>query len=48
VDHHAPHFAGGPGAEQRYNVLLAEFRDKTGPLTGTTLVAACRRPPEAC
>ncbi len=41
--HHAPHFAGVPGADQRYRALLREFRRATGPLTGTTLAAACRR-----
>ena len=42
VEHRAPHFNGVPGAEQRYYALLQEFRDQTGPLTGTTLAAACR------
>jgi glycosyltransferase involved in cell wall biosynthesis len=45
ADHHAPHFAGVPGADQRYHALLQEFREETGPLTGTTLAAACRRAP---
>jgi hypothetical protein len=45
TDHHAPHFAGVPGAAQRYHALLHEFREETGPLTGTTLAAACRRTP---
>jgi hypothetical protein len=44
-DHHAPHFAGVPGAGQRYHALLQEFREETGPLTGTTLAAACHRAP---
>jgi hypothetical protein len=44
-DHHAPHFAGVPGADQRYHALLQEFRKQTGPLTGTTLAAACHRAP---
>jgi glycosyltransferase involved in cell wall biosynthesis len=43
--HHAPHFAGVPGADQRYHALLREFRHATGPLTGTTLAVACRRAP---
>ena len=43
--HHAPHFAGVPGADQRYHALLQEFRKETGPLTGATLAAACRRAP---
>jgi glycosyltransferase involved in cell wall biosynthesis len=41
VNHHAPHFAGVPGAEQRYRRLLGEFRRRTSPLTAATLVAAC-------
>ena len=44
-DHHAPHFAEVPGADQRYHALLQEFRKETGPLTGTTLAAACHRAP---
>jgi hypothetical protein len=44
-DHHAPHFAGVPGADQRYHALLREFRKQTGPLTGASLAAACRRAP---
>ena len=44
-DHHAPHFAGVPGADQRYHTLLQEFREQTGSLTGTSLAAACRRAP---
>ncbi len=43
--HHEPHFAGVPGADQRYHALLQEFRKQTGPLTGATLAAACRRAP---
>jgi Glycosyl transferase family 2 len=43
--HHEPHFAGVPGAAERYHALLQEFRDQTGPLTGQTLAAACRREP---
>jgi glycosyltransferase involved in cell wall biosynthesis len=43
IDHHEPHFGGVPGADRRYEALLRRFRDETGPLTGTTLVAACRR-----
>ena len=43
--HHAPHFAGVPGADQRYHALLQEFRKQTGALTGATLAAACRRAP---
>ena len=42
-DHHAPHFAGIPGADQRYHALLQEFRQETGQLTGRTLAVACRR-----
>jgi glycosyltransferase involved in cell wall biosynthesis len=42
-DHHAPHFAGIPGADQRYDALLQEFRQETGQLTGRTLTAACHR-----
>jgi glycosyltransferase involved in cell wall biosynthesis len=45
VGHHAPHFAGVPGAGQRYQALLQEFREKTGSLSGTTLAAACHRAP---
>ena len=41
--HHEPHFAGVPGAGQRHHALLQEFRRQTGPLTGGTLAAACRR-----
>jgi hypothetical protein len=44
-DHHAPHFAAVPGADQRYHALLREFRQQTGPLTGASLAAACRRAP---
>jgi hypothetical protein len=43
ADHHEPHFAGVPGADQRYRALLQEFRQQTGLLTGATLAAACRR-----
>ena len=43
--HHEPHFAGVPGADQRYGALQQEFRKQTGPLTGATLAAACRRAP---
>jgi len=45
ADHHAPHFAGVPGADQRYHALLEEFRKQTGRLTGPTLAAACHRAP---
>jgi glycosyltransferase involved in cell wall biosynthesis len=45
ADHHAPHFAGVPGADRRYQVLLHEFRQQTAPLTGTSLTAACHRAP---
>ena len=41
-DHHAPHFAGVPGADQRYHALLQEFGKQTGLLTGAALAAACR------
>jgi len=44
-DHHVPHFAGVPGADKRYHVLLEEFRQQTGRLTGASLAAACRRAP---
>lgn len=44
-DHHAPHFAGVPGADQRYQALLREFRNQTGPLTGASLAAACHHAP---
>jgi hypothetical protein len=44
-DHHDPHFEGIPGAGQRYQALLQEFRAETGPLTGAALAAACRRAP---
>jgi glycosyltransferase involved in cell wall biosynthesis len=43
VSHHEPHFAGVPGADQRYHALRQEFRQQTGPLSGATLAAACRR-----
>jgi hypothetical protein len=43
--HHEPHFAGVPGADQRYHALQQEFRQQVGPLTGATLAAACRRAP---
>lgn len=42
-DHHVPHFAGVPGAGQRYRALLEEFRQQTGRLTAASLAAACRR-----
>ena len=45
VGHHDPHFGQVPGADQRYEALLQTFRDQTGPLTGTTLAAACRHRP---
>ena len=45
VSHHDPHFGQIPGADQRYEALLQTFRDQTGPLTGTTLAAACRHRP---
>jgi hypothetical protein len=44
--HHEPHFAGVPGAGQRYHALLQEFRNQTDPLTGATLAVACRRAPD--
>jgi len=44
-DHHAPHFAGVPGADRRYHALLRRFRQQTAPLTGTTLATACQRAP---
>lgn len=34
-----------PGADQRYEALLREFRRETGELTGESLAAACRCPP---
>jgi glycosyltransferase involved in cell wall biosynthesis len=40
--HHDPHFGAVPGASQRHEALLREFRDQTSPLTGTTLAAATR------
>ena len=43
--HHDPHFGQVPGADQRYQALLRAFRQETGTLTGTSLVAACRYPP---
>jgi len=43
--HHAPHFAGVPGADQRYHALVQEFRKETGPLTGAALAVACRSAP---
>ena len=43
ASHHEPHFAGVPGADRRYHALQQEFRQQTGPLTGATLAAACRR-----
>jgi hypothetical protein len=42
ADHHEPHFAGVPGADQRYHALLQEFGKQTGLLTGAALAAACR------
>ena len=45
VGHHDPHFGNVPGADQRYGALLRAFRNETGPLTGTTLAAACQRSP---
>jgi glycosyltransferase involved in cell wall biosynthesis len=45
VGHHEPHFAGVPGAGERYHALLQEFRGQTGPLSGETLAVACRRVP---
>ena len=45
ASHHEPHFAGVPGADQRYHALEQEFRQQTGPLTGATLAAACQRAP---
>lgn len=42
ADHHDPHFGDVPGADRRYEALLQTFRDETGPLTGTSLTAACR------
>jgi glycosyltransferase involved in cell wall biosynthesis len=43
--HHDPHFGEVPGADQRYEALLREFRRETGELTGESLAAACRWPP---
>jgi len=40
--HHEPHFGQVPGAAERHQDLLREFRDQTGPLTGASLAAACR------
>jgi glycosyltransferase involved in cell wall biosynthesis len=44
VGHHDPHFGEVPGADQRYQALLRAFRTETGPLTGTSLAAACGYP----
>jgi hypothetical protein len=41
--HHDPHFGEVPGADQRYEALLREFRRETGDLTGASLAAACAR-----
>ena len=41
--HHDPHFGEVPGADQRYQALLQEFRSETGELTGASLAAACQR-----
>ncbi len=43
--HHAPHFGGVPGADQRYQALLRTFRQETGTLTPASLAAACGYPP---
>ena len=45
ANHQAPHFAGVPGADQRYHALLHQFREEASPLTGTALAAARRRTP---
>jgi glycosyltransferase involved in cell wall biosynthesis len=45
TEHHEPHFADVPGAEQRYFALLRSFRAETGALTGASLAAACKRRP---
>jgi glycosyltransferase involved in cell wall biosynthesis len=39
--HHDPHFGDVPGAEERYQALMQEFRRQTGELTGASLAAAC-------
>lgn len=44
VGHHDPHFGEVLGADQRYQALLRAFRTETGPLTGTSLAAACGYP----
>lgn len=40
-DHHEPHFGGVPGAEERYDLLVTDFRRQVGPTTGASLVASC-------
>ena len=42
VGHHDPHFGEVPGAGQRSEALLREFRRETGELTGASLAAACQ------
>jgi glycosyltransferase involved in cell wall biosynthesis len=43
--YHDPHFGEVPGADERYKALLRALREETGPLTGTSLAAACGYPP---
>ncbi len=43
--HHDPYFGEVPGADERYKALVQAFREETGPLTGTSLAAACGYPP---
>ena len=40
--HNTPHYAEVPGAARHYQTLLHQFREATGPLTGSTLVTACQ------
>lgn len=42
-DHHEPHFGGVPGAKERYDYLVTDFRRQVGTLTGDSLVASCTR-----
>jgi hypothetical protein len=43
TDHHQPHFAGVPGAEERWGELVSRLRSEIPGLTGNALARACAR-----
>jgi hypothetical protein len=41
IDHHEAHFGNVPGAAERYEALMAEFRGRVPNLTSDELIGAC-------